>query len=140
MSSDTRIIEPKSPGESAAGSRAQWSGKLAFVLAAAASAVGFLGLELFHALDAGADGHEVRVKEVEDRVLDAADVKVGAAYLACLRNNIQATSRTHQRKRRLRAGAGNLTGGRTTRLSQLSLLCLQPQLISRPIDRPIQLR
>ena len=40
MSSDTRIIEPKSPGDSAAGSRAQWSGKLAFVLAAAASAVG----------------------------------------------------------------------------------------------------
>ena len=46
---------------------------------------------------------------------------VGAAHLACLRNNIQATSCTHQRKRRLRAGAGNLKGGRTTRLSQRTM-------------------
>ena len=33
---------------------------------------------------------------------------VGAAHLTCLRDNVQATSRTHQRERRLRAGAGNL--------------------------------
>ena len=63
-------------------------------------------------------GRAHTLQQLRNRLAVTHHHTVGAAHLACLRNNVQATSRTHQRERRLRTGTGNLQGRGTTRLSQ----------------------
>ena len=63
-------------------------------------------------------GRAHALQQLRNRLAVTDHHAVGTAHLARLRDNVQATSRTHQRERRLRAGAGNLQRGGTTRLSQ----------------------